>query len=59
MGRQPRALCRGCCADRVGLFGLGGELGTALIEVLYRPSYYTASVLDRDGNNIEAVCHAA
>lgn len=29
------------------------------VRALYHPNYYGAFVLDPDGNNIEAVCHAS
>jgi catechol 2,3-dioxygenase-like lactoylglutathione lyase family enzyme len=31
--------------------------GAPGIRAIYHPSYYSAYVLDPDGNNIEAVCH--
>jgi catechol 2,3-dioxygenase-like lactoylglutathione lyase family enzyme len=32
--------------------------GAPGIRAIYHPNYYGAYVLDPDGNNIEAVCHA-
>ena len=32
--------------------------GAPGVREIYHPSYYGAYVLDPDGNNIEAVCHA-
>ena len=37
----------------------GGQDNGAPGERSYHPGYYAAFVLDPDGNNIEAVCHAA
>jgi catechol 2,3-dioxygenase-like lactoylglutathione lyase family enzyme len=28
------------------------------LRTIYHPNYYAAFVIDKDGNNIEAVCHA-
>jgi hypothetical protein len=28
------------------------------VRAIYHPTYYGAFVLDPDGNNVEAVCHA-
>jgi hypothetical protein len=28
------------------------------VREIYHPNYYGAYVLDPDGNNVEAVCHA-
>ena len=36
----------------------GRDNGPPGIRARYGPSYYAAFVLDPDGNNIEAVCHA-
>ena len=36
----------------------GTDNGTPGVRAHYHPSYYGAFVLDPDGNNIEAVCHA-
>ncbi len=36
----------------------GTENGPPGTREQYHPSYYAAFVLDPDGNNIEAVCHA-
>lgn len=35
----------------------GRDNGTPGLRLHYHPNYYSASVLDFDGNNIEAVCH--
>ena len=35
----------------------GTDNGPPGVRAHYHPSYYGAFVLDRDGNNIEAVCH--
>ena len=32
--------------------------GRPRVRAMYHPDYYSAYVLDPDGNNIEAVCHA-
>jgi len=37
----------------------GKDNGAPGIRAHYHPDYYGAFVLDPDGNNIEAVCHAA
>ncbi|WDR04383.1 VOC family protein [Devosia algicola] len=36
----------------------GRDNGGPGIRDLYHPNYYGAFILDADGNNIEAVCHA-
>jgi catechol 2,3-dioxygenase-like lactoylglutathione lyase family enzyme len=36
----------------------GTDNGAPGIREMYHPTYYGAFVLDLDGNNIEAVCHA-
>jgi catechol 2,3-dioxygenase-like lactoylglutathione lyase family enzyme len=36
----------------------GRDNGGPGIREIYHPTYYGAFVLDADGNNIEAVCHA-
>ncbi len=36
----------------------GSDNGAPGIRAHYHPNYYGAFVLDPDGNNIEAVCHA-
>jgi hypothetical protein len=36
----------------------GTDNGAPGVREVYHPSYYGAYVLDPDGNNIEAVCHA-
>jgi len=36
----------------------GTDNGPPGIREDYHPTYYAAFVLDPDGNNIEAVCHA-
>jgi catechol 2,3-dioxygenase-like lactoylglutathione lyase family enzyme len=37
----------------------GRDNGAPGVREIYHPDYYGAFVLDPDGNNIEAVCHAA
>lgn len=37
----------------------GRDNGPPGIRSHYHPNYYAAFVLDPDGNNVEAVCHAA
>ena len=37
----------------------GKDNGPPGVRETYHPNYYGAFVLDPDGNNIEAVCHAA
>lgn len=37
----------------------GTDHGAPGLREQYHPSYYGAFVLDPDGNNIEAVCHAS
>lgn len=37
----------------------GRDNGAPGIRAHYHPNYYSAFVLDPDGHNIEAVCHAA
>jgi catechol 2,3-dioxygenase-like lactoylglutathione lyase family enzyme len=36
----------------------GRDNGAPGIREMYHPTYYGAFVLDADGNNVEAVCHA-
>jgi catechol 2,3-dioxygenase-like lactoylglutathione lyase family enzyme len=36
----------------------GADNGAPGVRELYHPHYYGAYVLDPDGNNLEAVCHA-
>ena len=36
----------------------GRDNGPPGLRTLYHPTYYGAFVLDPDGHNIEAVCHA-
>jgi catechol 2,3-dioxygenase-like lactoylglutathione lyase family enzyme len=36
----------------------GTDNGAPGVREIYHPTYYGAYVLDPDGNNIEAVCHA-
>jgi catechol 2,3-dioxygenase-like lactoylglutathione lyase family enzyme len=36
----------------------GRDNGAPGVREIYHPDYYAAFVLDPDGNNIEAVCHA-
>ena len=36
----------------------GTDNGAPGVREIYHPSYYGAYVLDPDGNNVEAVCHA-
>ena len=36
----------------------GKDNGEPGLRTMYHPNYYGAFVLDPDGNNIEAVCHA-
>jgi catechol 2,3-dioxygenase-like lactoylglutathione lyase family enzyme len=55
------------CADRAlvdafheaGLAAGGRDNGAPGLRPQYDANYYAAYVLDPDGNNIEAVCHAA
>ena len=37
----------------------GTDNGGPGVREIYHPTYYGAYVLDPDGNNVEAVCHAA
>ncbi|MEW6273468.1 MAG: VOC family protein [Thermodesulfobacteriota bacterium] len=37
----------------------GRDNGKPGVRAEYHPTYYGAFVLDPDGNNVEAVCHAA
>jgi len=37
----------------------GKDNGAPGLRPLYHPAYYGAFVLDADGHNVEAVCHAA
>ncbi|MEM1268315.1 MAG: VOC family protein [Pseudomonadota bacterium] len=41
-----------------GLSAGGGDNGSPGLRPQYHPTYYAAFVLDPDGHNIEAVCHA-
>ena len=36
----------------------GTDNGAPGIRAYYHPNYYGAFVLDADGHNVEAVCHA-
>jgi catechol 2,3-dioxygenase-like lactoylglutathione lyase family enzyme len=36
----------------------GADNGAPGVREIYHPTYYGAYVLDPDGNNVEAVCHA-
>ncbi len=36
----------------------GTDNGAPGVRAIYHPDYYGAYVLDPDGNNVEAVCHA-
>lgn len=44
---------------RAAMAAGGRDNGAPGIRAQYAPTYYGAFVLDPDGNNIEAVCHAA
>lgn len=44
---------------RAALNAGGKDNGKPGLRANYSPTYYAAFVLDPDGNNIEAVCHAA
>jgi catechol 2,3-dioxygenase-like lactoylglutathione lyase family enzyme len=44
---------------RAALAAGGKDNGPPGIRSHYHPNYYAAFVLDPDGHNIEAVCHAA
>jgi catechol 2,3-dioxygenase-like lactoylglutathione lyase family enzyme len=44
---------------RAALAAGGADNGKPGVRKDYSPTYYAAFVLDPDGNNIEAVCHAA
>jgi catechol 2,3-dioxygenase-like lactoylglutathione lyase family enzyme len=43
---------------RAALKAGGKDNGAPGLRAIYHPDYYGAFVLDPDGNNIEAVCHA-
>ena len=43
---------------RAGLAAGGRDNGAPGLRTHYHPNYYGAFVLDPDGHNIEAVCHA-
>ena len=43
---------------RAALAAGGKDNGAPGLRAHYHPSYYAAFVLDPDGHNIEAVCHA-
>jgi catechol 2,3-dioxygenase-like lactoylglutathione lyase family enzyme len=43
---------------RAALAAGGKDNGAPGVRAHYHPSYYGAFVLDPDGHNIEAVCHA-
>lgn len=43
---------------KVALKGGGRDNGAPGIRAIYGPNYYAAFILDPDGHNIEAVCHA-
>ena len=42
-----------------GIANGGVDNGSPGLRPLYHPNYFGAFLLDPDGNNIEAVCHAA
>jgi catechol 2,3-dioxygenase-like lactoylglutathione lyase family enzyme len=44
---------------RAAIAAGGTDNGPAGLRAHYHPTYYAAYVLDPDGHNIEAVCHAA
>jgi catechol 2,3-dioxygenase-like lactoylglutathione lyase family enzyme len=44
---------------RAALAAGGKDNGAPGLRPHYHPNYYAAFVLDPDGHNIEAVCHAA
>ena len=41
-----------------GLAAGGRDHGAPGLREIYHPDYYAAFLLDPDGNNVEAVCHA-
>jgi catechol 2,3-dioxygenase-like lactoylglutathione lyase family enzyme len=43
---------------RAALAAGGRDHGAPGVRAVYHPTYYGAFVLDPDGNNVEAVCHA-
>ena len=43
---------------RAALAAGGKDNGAPGVRAHYHPNYYGAFVLDPDGNNVEAVCHA-
>lgn len=43
---------------RAGLAAGGSDHGAPGPRPIYHPNYYGAFLLDPDGNNVEAVCHA-
>jgi catechol 2,3-dioxygenase-like lactoylglutathione lyase family enzyme len=43
---------------RAGLAAGGRDHGEPGLRTIYHPDYYGAFLLDPDGNNVEAVCHA-
>ena len=43
---------------RAALGAGGRDNGAPGLRTIYHPTYYGAFVLDPDGNNVEAVCHA-
>jgi catechol 2,3-dioxygenase-like lactoylglutathione lyase family enzyme len=43
---------------RAALAAGGRDNGAPGVRAIYHPTYYGAFVLDPDGNNVEAVCHA-
>ena len=42
----------------VGLASGGTDNGAPGVRAIYHPDYYGSFLLDPDGNNVEAVCHA-
>lgn len=44
---------------QAGLKHGGKDNGAPGLRPVYHPNYYGAFLLDPDGNNVEAVCHAA
>ena len=57
-GRVGHCSQRAVWGTDTGLAAGGTDNGAPGIRAHYHPSYYGAFVLDPDGNNIEAVCHA-
>ena len=54
----PLGICMLRGGDNWGMLGRGGKDNGGPGLRPYHPNYYGAFVIDPDGHNVEAVCHA-